>query len=71
MLVLRPSIQRRQLLPAGGSQGQALVKASATDFDVQWGTVQGSSGALGGGLDCGSLTEPRVPANGALDLGSL
>ncbi|MEL6301111.1 MAG: hypothetical protein AAFR07_05680 [Pseudomonadota bacterium] len=71
MLVLRPSIQRRQLLPAGGSQGQALIKASATDFDVQWGNVQSGGSVLGGGLDCGLLTEPVAPGNGALDLGSL
>jgi hypothetical protein len=45
-----------QRLPAGGTMGQALVKASGADRDVTWGTVSGGSGGtsvhgLLGGLD--------------------
>lgn len=35
-------------VPAGGTIGQALVKASAADFDTTWSTI---SGAGGGGAD--------------------
>jgi hypothetical protein len=31
-------------VPAGGTTGQALVKASATDYDTAWGTVSGGGG---------------------------
>lgn len=34
----------RYLLPDGGTTGQALVKASGTDRDVEWGTVAGGGG---------------------------
>jgi hypothetical protein len=38
-------------VPAGGTTGQALVKASATDYDTAWGTVSGGGGGA----------TPRVP----------
>ena len=33
-------------VPAGGSSGQALVKASNTDYDVTWGAAAGGGGTL-------------------------
>ena len=35
-------------IPEGGSSGQALVKSSADDYDVEWGTVSGGTGGGGG-----------------------
>lgn len=35
-------------LPPGGSTGWALVKASATDFDVEWALISGGGGGGGG-----------------------
>ena len=35
-------------IPGGGSSGQALVKSSADDYDVEWGTVSGGTGGGGG-----------------------
>ena len=41
-------------LPTGGSTGQALVKASNTDYDVTWATISGGSGgAVSGTLPTG------------------
>lgn len=31
-------------LPAGGTEGQVLAKASDTDYDVEWATVQSGGG---------------------------
>lgn len=30
-----------RIIPAGGTTGQALIKSSADDYDVEWGTVSG------------------------------
>ena len=38
-------------IPGGGSSGQALVKSSADDYDVEWGTVSGGTGGGAGGPD--------------------
>ena len=35
-------------LPAGGSQGQSLVKRSATDYDTAWQTITGGGNGGGG-----------------------
>ena len=35
-------------LPAGGTEGQVLAKASDTDFDVEWATVESESLPEGG-----------------------
>lgn len=32
-------------IPVGGTTGQALVKGSDTDYDIEWGTVSGGGGA--------------------------
>jgi hypothetical protein len=33
-------------IPTGGTEGQALVKSSATDYAVEWGSVAGGGGLL-------------------------
>ena len=33
-------------IPSGGTEGQALVKSSATDYAVEWGSVAGGGGLL-------------------------
>ena len=33
-------------IPVGGTEGQALVKSSATDYAVEWGSVAGGGGLL-------------------------
>ena len=38
-------------IPPGGSTGQALVKASASDFDTEWGAGGGGGGGTPGGID--------------------
>lgn len=35
-----------QVLPVGGSQGQVLKKASATNYDVEWADEEGGGGAV-------------------------
>lgn len=40
------TLDGRYLLPDGGTTGQALVKASGDDRDVEWGTVSGGDGAV-------------------------
>ncbi|MHC2016316.1 glycine-rich domain-containing protein [Methylobacterium sp. CM6247] len=39
------TVIRPRLLPNGGTAGQALVKSTADDYAVAWGTVSGGSGA--------------------------
>lgn len=48
-----------QAIPAGGSVGQALVKSSSTNYDVQWTTISGGGGTANLGL--GSITTTDVP----------
>lgn len=38
-------------VPAGGTTGQVLIKASDTDNDVEWATLTGGGGGGGGALD--------------------
>lgn len=37
-------------LPTGGTTGQALVKASGTDYDVEWDTIVGGGGGPSAGV---------------------
>lgn len=36
----------RHGVPEGGDQGQALLKSSSNDYDVEWGDVEGVTGAV-------------------------
>lgn len=52
-------------LPAGGTTGQALVKASATDYDVTWSTVGTvTSVGPGNGMDFTTITGAGTVAMG-------
>lgn len=53
-------------IPNGGTTGQALVKASASDYDVAWQTVSGGGG-IGGSLDLGAVDDTST----SVDLGSV
>ena len=44
-LVPLPCVE--EVLPAGGAQGTALVKASSTDYDYEWATLAGATGPAG------------------------
>lgn len=50
-------------LPSGGTTGQALVKASNADNDVQWASVGGGSGLPNGGTT-GQLLRKNSNSNG-------
>ena len=52
----------KQIIPAGGKAGQALIKAGAADYDLKWGTV---GGGAGGGEDGGYYT-PAIDSAGTL-----
>lgn len=52
-----------QGLPSGGSTGQVLKKASATDYDVEWANESG-----GGGIS--TLNIPVIPDLGEYNLGT-
>jgi hypothetical protein len=41
------------ILPPGGDPGQALIKTTTTDYDVEWGTI-----VSGGGTGNGNVTGP-------------
>lgn len=49
-------------LPAGGAKGQALVKKSSADGDVEWGTI-----SLTGGLPTGGTDGQLLAKNGKAD----
>ena len=42
-----PGVPDNRQVPAGGETNQGLIKSSSTDYDVEWGSVQGSPGPTG------------------------
>ena len=59
--VLAEDVKSR-LVPDGGDEGQALIKASGTDYDTEWGNVAAEGGG-GGGEGEGGTTFPVWPTH--------